>query len=108
MANIILKVYEKDKKTVKKECKADTIDLEFGVVRRLMGLLDYKKLDNAALLSIIMDEWKDIVSILSETFPDMADDDWDHVKMKELIVVIKDIAITAVKDMLNIPTDPKN
>lgn len=43
--DITIKVYEKDKKTVKKECKADTIDLEFGTVRRLMALLDYKNLD---------------------------------------------------------------
>lgn len=103
-----IKVYEKDKKTVKKECKADAVELEFGTVRRLMALFDYQNLDNATLFSIVMDEWNDIVSILSEAFPDMEDDDWNHVKMKELIVVIKDMVIAAVKDMLNIPTDPKN
>lgn len=106
--DITIKVYEKDKKTVKKECKADTIDLEFGTVRRLMALLDYKNLDNATLLSIIFDEWNDLVSILSEAFPGMKNDDWDHVKMKELLAVIKNIAVVAIKDMLSIPTDPKN
>ena len=106
--DITIKVYEKDKKTVKKECKADTVDLEFGTVRRLMALFDYKKLDNATLLSLIFEEWNDLVSILSEAFPDMENDDWDHVKMKELLIVIKNIAVAAVKDMLSIPTDPKN
>lgn len=106
--DITIKVYEKDKKTVKKECKADTVDLEFGTVRRLMALFDYKNLDNATLLSMIFEEWNDLVSILSEAFPDMENDDWDHVKMKELLTVIKNIAVVAIKDMLSIPTDPKN
>lgn len=106
--DITIKVYEKDKKTVKMECKADTVDLEFGTVRRLMALFDYKNLDNATLLSLIFEEWNDLVSILSEAFPDMENDDWDHVKMKELLTVIKNIAVVAIKDMLSIPTDPKN
>ena len=106
--DITIKVYEKDKKTVKKECKADTVDLEFCTVRRLMALFDYKNLDNATLLSLIFEEWNDLVSILSEAFPDMENDDWDHVKMKELLIVIKNIAVVAIKDMLSIPTDPKN
>ena len=38
----------------------------------------------------------------------MENDDWDHVKMKELLIVIKNIAVVAIKDMLSIPTDPKN
>ena len=82
--------------------------MEFGTVRRLMALFDYKNLDNATLLSLIFEEWNDLVSILSEAFPDMENDDWDHVKMKELLIVIKNIAVVAIKDMLSIPTDPKN
>lgn len=106
--DITIKVYEKDKKTVKKECKADTVELEFGTVRRLMTLFDYKNLDNATILSIVAQEWNDVTSILSEAFPDMQDEDWDHVKMKELFVCIKNIVIASIKDMLNIPTDSKN
>ncbi len=106
--DITIKVYEKDKKTVKKECKADTVELEFGTVRRLMTLFDYKNLDNATILSIVAQEWNDVTSILSEAFPDMQDEDWDHVKMKELFVCIKNIVIVSIKDMLNIPTDSKN
>ena len=55
MSELKLKVYENDMKTVKKECTAQTVEVPFGAVRRLMRLFDIdSKNNNADILKTII------------------------------------------------------
>lgn len=106
---IKLNVYENDMKTIKKECVANTVDIPFGLVRKLMKLFDVENLDDTTkILNIVMKSWDDVISLLDRIFPDMEEEDWDYVGTKELVQVIFQVLKEAAKALFNIPTDPKN
>lgn len=93
----VIKVYGNDNKVVK-ECKAVDCDLKFGAIRKIMALLKIEDIsDSAALFKAICDAWDQLTMVLSECFPDMTEDDWDNVKVNELIPVV----IALVKDMFS-------
>lgn len=109
MDNLILNVYADDGKTVAKVCKASTYDLMFGTVMKLMELLKIEDMGNQAeMLRTIYNAWGEIQTVLTAVFPDVADDDWQHVKVKELLPLIIKIAKYSVSEMFAIPTDGKN
>lgn len=107
--NLKLNVYDSTGKNVVRTCSAETYDLMFGTVNTLMKLLKIEELDNQVeLLKIVMNAWDEITNVLSGVFPDMTSNDWNHVKVKELIPVIIDIAKYAISEAMSIPTDSKN
>ena len=109
MNNLILKIYGDGGKTVVKSHEAKTYDLMFGTVMKLMDLLKIEDVENnMEILKILHGAWDEIKSVLAEVFPEVTDDDWKHVKVKELLPIIIGIAKFAVKDMMSIPTDGKN
>jgi len=109
MDNLILKIYDARGKKVVKEYSAATYDLMFGTVMSLMDLLKIEDLENQVeLLKVIHNAWTEIKSVLSEVFPGVTDEEWKHVKVKELLPIIINIAKFAVADMMSIPTDSKN
>jgi hypothetical protein len=96
-------VYDKDDKVIK-ECKAQTIDIKFGQVAALMELMDVENVnDSVELLRIVHKAWKQVIAILSKVFPDMNDDDWENVSMKELLPVVVTILKSSFSEMLTIP-----
>lgn len=103
-----INVYDKDNNVVK-TCEAQTVDLEFGTIRALMKLLNVDNMnDTGQLLDVVYNAWEQLVDILNQCFPDMETEDWEHVKLKELIPVIVDILKASFADILSIPKDPKN
>ena len=103
---ITLKVYEKDKKTVKKELSATPQDLMFGSVRSLMKLLKIEDInDTSELLHVVYEAWEELVEILEDFFPEAEDDDWNNVKLNELIPVIIAILGISFAGVLNLPKD---
>ena len=52
--------------------------------------------------------WEQLVEVLGKCFPDMEADDWEHVKLKELIPAILNILKASFADILSIPKDQKN
>ena len=109
MSELKLKVYENDMKTVKKECTAQTVEVPFGAVRRLMRLFDIdSKNNNADILKTIISAWDSVVSILDNVFPEMDEEDWDFVSTKELAAVVYKLIQAALADLMQIPKDPKN
>ena len=94
---------------IKKTCEAHTIDLEFGTIRSLMKLLNVDNInDTGELLNTVYSAWEQLVGILGKCFPDMKEDDWDHVKLKELIPAVLTILKFSFSEILAIPKDPKN
>jgi hypothetical protein len=52
--------------------------------------------------------WDQVIKVLSECFPDMTDDDWDNVKVNELIPTTVALVKAMIAKMLTIPTESKN
>lgn len=107
--NLKLNIYDKTGKEVIKTVEADTFDLMFGTIVKLMDLLKLEDIDNnLEILKVIYGAWNEITDVLSTVFPSMTDEDWKTVKVKELIPVIIEIGKFAIADALAIPTDSKN
>ena len=108
MGELILNVYD-DEDNVVKTSKAEIIDLKFGSVRRLMKLLNIDDMNNTAeLFKTVYSAWNQITKVLNSCFPDMTDDDWDNVKVSELMPVLISILKYSFTKILDIPTDSKN
>lgn len=105
---LTLNVYD-EKGEVKKTCEAQTMDLEFGTVRSLMEVLNVDNVNNSLeLLSTLYGAWEQVTGVLNRCFPDMKPEDWEHVKVKELLPVILNILKASFAEILSIPKDPKN
>jgi len=103
--NLTLNIYDEEGK-VAKICNSTTYDLMFGTVMQLMELLKIEEMDDQMqMLKTIYNAWDEIKTVLSGVFPDVTDEDWKHVKVKELLPIILDIAKFAVSDMFSIPKD---
>lgn len=103
-----LNVYDKSGKIVK-TCNAEMIDLEFGTIRSLMEILNVEDIeDTGALLRSVYGAWSELTEVLGQAFPEMQYDDWEHVKLKELIPIVIQILKYSFAEILKIPNDPKN
>lgn len=102
-----IKVYD-DNDQVVKECKAQTVDIRFGQVSAIMELMEVESItDSAQLLRTVNRAWKELTKILGKIFPDMTDDDWNNVSIKELLPVVVGILKSSFAEMISIP-QPKN
>lgn len=100
---ISLNVYDENNEVVKTS-KAKIVDIRFATVRKLMKLLDLENVDNnAELLKIVYSVWDELTHVLGQFFPDMEEDDWDNVKLSELIPAIIEIGKECFATMLTIP-----
>lgn len=105
---IKLNVYD-DENNIVKTSTAEVMELKFGSIRSLMKLLNVDDInDTAQLLKVVYGAWEQLTKILNGYFPDMTDEDWDNVKMSELIPVLMTILKYSFTQMLTIPTDSKN
>lgn len=106
MNKFVLNVYAEDGVTVKKELIASEFDLTFGTIRKLMKLLKIDKAkDTVQLLAAINDAWDDITSLLERIFTEATEEDWDNVKVKELLPLVVKIAKYALAQAVSIPTE---
>lgn len=98
-----IKVYDDDDNVIK-ECTAQTVDIRFGQVSAIMELVNVEKIeDTGELLRIINSAWKQLKKILSKVFPNMNDEDWENVSVKELLPVVVSILKMSFSEMLTIP-----
>ena len=108
MEQIILNVYD-DENNVVKTCKAELMELKFGSIRSLMKLLNIEDInDTAQLLKTVYGAWEQLTKVLTGCFPEMTDEDWDNVKVSELIPTLMAIFRFSFSEMLAIPKYSKN
>lgn len=101
--SMTIKVYDDDDNVVK-ECKAELVDLRFGQVSALMELLDVENVDDSVtLMRMVNKAWKQLTKILTKVFPDMVEDDWDNVKISELLPTVVQILKSSFSEMMKIP-----
>ena len=108
MEKLILNVYD-DNDEIVKTSEAKPVDLRFGTIRKLMKLLNVEDInDTGELLKVVYSVWSQLTIILGKIFPDMEEDDWDNIKLSELMPVLVIILKSSFVQILSIPTDSKN
>lgn len=102
---MILNVYDVEGNVIK-TVEAENLDIEFGHIRSIMRLLDVDNInDTWALLKTVYSAWDKLTEVLSQVFPDMEDEDWEHVKIKELVPELLEIVRDSFAEILTIPTE---
>ena len=102
---MILNVYDVEGSVIK-TVEAENLDIEFGHIRSIMRLLDVDNInDTWALLKTVYSAWDKLTEVLSQVFPDMEDEDWEHVKIKELVPELLQIVRDSFAEILTIPTE---
>lgn len=103
-----LNVYN-EKDEIIKTATAQTIELRFGTIRKLAKLLKIDELkDTAELLRVLYGAWEEITRVLSLCFPDIQGDEWDNVKISDLLPVLVNLMKDIFTQIATIPKDPKN
>lgn len=105
MRNIEINVYDGTGAIVKTS-RANIIDIEFGTIRSIMKLLKVENIDDMGeLFATVYDAWDQLIVILAQIFPDMAYEDWDHVKVRELIPAVIDILKYSFAEIMKVPKE---
>ena len=100
-----LNVYDENGDVVK-TVAAENLDIEFGHIRSIMKLLNVDNInDTWGLLRTVYDAWDKLTEVLSQCFPTMEEEDWEHVKIKELIPELLEIIRDSFAEILTIPTE---
>lgn len=110
MGDKILKinVYD-DKDEIKKTVEAYFVDIRFGTIKKLLAVLEIDQIDDTSeLLSILYGSWKAVTDVLTKVFPEMEEEDWDGVKLSELLPVVVAILKGSFAHILSIPNESKN
>ncbi len=98
-----LNIYDNNDKIIK-TVTAKEPDLRMGTVRRITEIISFDKMENTTdITKKLFSAWGELTNILNMLFPGMSDDDWDGVKVNELLSLIIDIGKYAVKKALTIP-----
>lgn len=108
MDKLILNVYDENDEIIKSS-EAKFINLRFGTIRSLMELLNVDSIeDTNQLLKKIYGAWDQITKVLEKVFPDLTEEDWDGVKLSELLPIVIAILKNSFVEILSIPHDSKN
>lgn len=91
---------------VTKTAEAKALDLRFGSIRKMMELLKIEEAGNTYdLMRTVYSAWDELTGILGECFPEVNPEEWDNVKVNELLPAIVQIVKESFAAMLTIPTE---
>lgn len=83
-----LNVYDENDIVVK-TVKANVVDIRFGTIRKLVKLLGVEEVeDTNELMTMVFQAWEEVTKLLSKAFPEMEEEDWEYVKVSELLKTI--------------------
>lgn len=103
-----LNIYD-EKDEIKKTVEAHFVEIQFGTIKKLLAVLEVDQIDDTSeLLKVLYSSWKAVTDVLSKVFPEMEEDDWDGVKLSELLPIVVSILKGSFAHILSIPTDSKN
>lgn len=103
-----LNIYDEENE-IKKTVEAHFVEIRFGTIKKLLAVLEVDQIDDTSeLLKVLYGSWKAVTDVLSKVFPEMEEDDWDGVKLSELLPIVVSILKGSFAHILSIPTDSKN
>lgn len=109
MKNIILLNVYDDEDHIIKQAEATPASIRFGAVRRLMKLLKIEDVkDTIDIIRIVADVWDELTALLNKCFPEMTDEEWDKVKLEELIPAVLAVIRLSFAKLSEVPVDEKN
>ena len=109
MKNIILLNVYDDNDNIVKQAEATPVSIKYGAVRKIMKLLKVDKIDNTLdILTTVNEVWEELTVILTKCFPDMTEEDFDNVKLEELIPAVIAILKLSFSKLGEIPSTEKN
>lgn len=107
--SLVLNIYDKTGKKVERRVKAETYEIMFGTIQEIMGLLEITEdMETTTLLKKVTGAYNELTTVLGAVFPDVSDEEWKRVKLKELIALLLRIFKTTFNELLSIPSDSKN
>lgn len=89
-----LKIYKKDKKTVEKTYRANTVELSFGTVRTVMQIIKPEELDlndEQALGRALLAGWSIVDPLFSDIFPGLTSEELDRAKLPDMTRIIQQV-----------------
>lgn len=102
-------VLKDNKGNIVKTVKATTLEIRFGTIDKLMELLDIdENTTSFELLKKVSTAWKELVEILNGVFPDMGKEDWNLVKINDLIPLLLQIIKYTFSEIMGVPSNSKN
>lgn len=106
---LTLSIYDATGKNVERVAGGETVEIMFGTVQAIMELLDINEQTGTfELLRKVSSAYKELTVILGGVFPDITEDEWKRVKVKELVIVLLDIIKSILAEFQTIPVEPKN
>jgi DNA replicative helicase MCM subunit Mcm2 (Cdc46/Mcm family) len=99
MAEIRLNIYKQNNKNeVEKTYIANGYDLMLGTVEDFVNIIDVDKLnDQKAVIQMVINGYNQIKPLLKDVFPEITDDEFKRVKVKELALTIVQIGTAAIE-----------
>ena len=109
MAEITLNIYRaENKQEIEKTYTVESVDLMFGTVEDILGVIDIDKLnDNAAIAGMIVKGWAQLKPFLKDIFPGLTDEEIKRVKINEMIPLFSEI-FRAIGENMNVLVKGKN
>ena len=105
---LTINIYDDDDNVVK-TVTAHKTDLKFGIVRRLMEILNVEDInDNGQIFKAFTSAWEPLTKLLHNIFPDATPEEFDNVSVKELIPVVLEILGYSVAEIMSNMGDSKN
>lgn len=106
---MILKVYDEDFKNVKKEVEGEVEIIPFGIVRKLLALIDSAsdEDDTEGAVRKLAGTSDMFMKTLKLTFPKIKEEEWDYVNLEDIIDVSIEI-VTSLMGKFNIIPKSKN
>jgi len=103
-----LKIYDENNE-VKREVKAEFVDIKTGTIRRMMRLLKIDDVDNTAeLFKLVSQVWDELVKVLDQIFPGVTEEEWDYVSLSDLMPIVINVLKASFTQMAKIPNNSKN
>ena len=103
---IKINVYD-DNDEVVKTVTAEPVNIMFGPVRSVMSLL---KTDNITttyeMMTAVCNAYDELFKVLSKAFPEIEENEWNHVRMDELVIALMSIMRDTFRLILAVPKDP--
>lgn len=93
---------------VVKEVIAYTPQIYLGTIMNLMELLEIgDDISGLELLKKVSNAWKEVKEILSDIFPEMEEEDWEYIRLNDLIPIILQVVRYTFAEIMTIPSDSK-
>lgn len=108
MEKMILNVYD-DHDNIVKSCEGKLVEIKFGTIRAIMKLLNVENIkDTGELVKAIYSAWEKLTNVLERCFPEMEDEDWDNIRLRELVPLVLEIVKFSAANLMSVPSDSKN